>query len=179
MYKKLLSIQQKIGKISKDSTNPFYNSKYFDINSLLEALKPLLNEEGLVVTQPLTHVDGKPAIMTKIMDEDKSYSETIVLPENNDPQKMGSAITYYRRYALQSMFLLQAEDDDGNKASTGYSQPVNTPVQKSTTTTASTLSCDGCKGTNVKHMVGTSKKTGKGYNFYACQDPKCKFTWNN
>ena len=40
---------------------------------------------------------------------------TITLPDLTDPQKMGSAITYYRRYSLQSLFLLQAEDDDGNK----------------------------------------------------------------
>jgi hypothetical protein len=39
-----------------------------------------------------------------------------VLPENSDPQKMGSTITYFRRYALQSLFLLQAEDDDGHSA---------------------------------------------------------------
>jgi hypothetical protein len=39
------------------------------------------------------------------------------LPETVDAQKAGSAITYFRRYALQSLLALEAEDDDGNTAS--------------------------------------------------------------
>ena len=46
-----------------------------------------------------------------------SIESGIVLPELNDPQKLGSAITYYRRYTLQSLLALQAEDDDANLAS--------------------------------------------------------------
>jgi hypothetical protein len=53
-----------------------------------------------------------------------SVSSEIDLPQLNDPQKLGSAITYYRRYTLQSLLGLQAEDDDGNKAS----QPAKTPT---------------------------------------------------
>ena len=39
------------------------------------------------------------------------------LPEITDPQKLGSCITYYRRYTLSSLLGLQSEDDDGNTAS--------------------------------------------------------------
>ena len=42
---------------------------------------------------------------------------SLELPALNDPQKIGSAITYYRRYTLQSLLGIQAEDDDANKAS--------------------------------------------------------------
>jgi hypothetical protein len=69
------------------------------------------------VIQPLDNVEGRPAITTTIMDTeslDTEFSSTVTLPDIADPQKMGSAITYYRRYALQSLFLLQAQDDDGN-----------------------------------------------------------------
>ena len=120
LYKKLLRVQKEIGAIRKDATNPFFKSQYFDINGLLEALKPVLNNEGLVVLQPLTTgADNKLALETIVIDEESGecLSRQTALPENNDPQKMGSAITYFRRYALQSMFLLQAEDDDGNKSS--------------------------------------------------------------
>ena len=117
---KLLNIQKKIGKITKDKTNPFFKSSYFDINSLLDQLLPLLHEEGLLLTQPLTTVgkEKRPALATIITDteDDKILiNSSIVLPDLTDPQKMGSIITYYRRYALQSLFALQAEDDDGNK----------------------------------------------------------------
>ena len=47
----------------------------------------------------------------------ESVTSSIVLPQIDDPQKLGSAITYYRRYTLQSLLGLQAEDDDANSAS--------------------------------------------------------------
>lgn len=114
---KILNIQKKIGVLVKTETNPFYHSKYLDINGLLEQLLPLLAEEGLTVIQPLTTVADKAGLATIIMDGDKEVCHSIVpLPDIQDPQKMGSAITYYRRYALQSLFLLRAEDDDANNA---------------------------------------------------------------
>ena len=121
IYTKLLEVQKEIGAIKKDSTNPFFKSKYFDINSLLEQVKPVLNKHGLVVLQGLTNIEGKLALSTKIAGVDKETScewETICpLPEVADAQKAGSAITYFRRYALQSLLALEAEDDDANVAS--------------------------------------------------------------
>ena len=115
---KILNVQKKIGTLVKTETNPFFKSKYLDINGLLEQLLPILSEEGLTVVQPLSSIDGKPALRTIIYDgEIKLLNEAISLPDLTDPQKMGSVITYYRRYALQSLFLLRAEDDDGNKGS--------------------------------------------------------------
>lgn len=112
---KLLEFQKRVGAISKDETNPFFKSKYFDINGLIEAIKPVLNELELVLVQPLIVIEGKNALNTILHDGEKTLLESkVILPDNIDPQKMGSAITYYRRYAIQSMLLLQAEDDDGN-----------------------------------------------------------------
>lgn len=116
---KILKIQTEIGVLSKDKENPFFKSSYFDINQIIAQLLPLLEKHNLSVIQPLTVVDGKNALATQVYDIEKKevlVISTIFLPENPDPQKMGSAITYLRRYALQSLFLLQAEDDDGNKA---------------------------------------------------------------
>lgn len=117
--KKLLKVQQEVGAISKDSSNPFFKSNYFDINKLLAELKPILNKEGLVLLQPLSTIDGRAAIETIVIDPEsgENITNTTVIPENVDPQKMGSAVTYFRRYALQSFFALQAEDDDANNAS--------------------------------------------------------------
>lgn len=115
LKKKIAQLRIQIGKISKDKKNPFFNSQYFDINQLLDNLQPHLIELGIDVNQPI--VDGK--VVTEIIDlegDDVKRSE-LTLPNLDDPQKMGSAITYYRRYTLQSLLALQAEDDDGNKAS--------------------------------------------------------------
>ena len=113
---KIKRIQQKIGVMKKDTQG--YNYKYFDINQLLEKLTPLLHEEGLTLIQPLTYIGERPAIATKIYDGDKLLIEGMIpMPDLIKPQDMGSAITYYRRYSLQSLLALEAEDDDGNSAS--------------------------------------------------------------
>jgi hypothetical protein len=119
--KKLLEFQNKVGAIKKDSTNPFFKSSYFDINALLKEVKPILTEVGLILLQPLTTFDGKPALITRILDSEseESFEEKFILPENPDAQKMGAIITYFRRYCVQSMLSLEAEDDDGNSASNG------------------------------------------------------------
>jgi len=121
MNNKLLEIQKEIGAIAKDSTNPFYKSRYFDINSLLAQVKPILNKHGIVVLQGLTALEGKIGLNTALLDSStgEKIEFTCPLPENPDPQKMGSIITYFRRYALQSLLALEAEDDDGNSGAEG------------------------------------------------------------
>lgn len=120
LHERLLNVQKKMGAIKKDATNPFFKSKYFDINSLLEQVKPVLNEEGIVLLQALDNIDGKLALKTILMvsDDHRQVIEFVCpLPEVADPQKAGSAITYFRRYAIQSLLALEAEDDDANLAS--------------------------------------------------------------
>ena len=119
IHSKLLELQNRVGAISKDSKNPFLKSNYFDINKIIETLKPLLEELGLLIMQPIIFKDGKNILRTEVIFQSDSdvqlgivHSE-IALPDNLEPQKMGSAITYYRRYSLQSLLFLQAEDDDG------------------------------------------------------------------
>jgi len=112
---KLFDLQQEIGTISKDANNPFYKSKYFDINSLIKQLQPLLKKYRLLLLQPIE----EDMVYSKIICVDGSGGviSGLKLPELNDPQKLGSCITYYRRYTLSSLLGLQAEDDDANLAS--------------------------------------------------------------
>ena len=115
IYTKLFEAKKEIGKISKDSKNPFFKSKYFDINSLLEHVEPILQKHNLLLLQPIT--EGK--VRTEIIDietREKVTSE-MVLPQLNDPQKLGSCVSYYRRYTAQSLIGLQSTDDDANLAS--------------------------------------------------------------
>lgn len=115
---KLFKIQESIGTVKKDSVNPFLKNKYVDINSLLEQVKPIFNEQKLLLLQPLTNVNGRPAIRTLVMDGKVAIvDDVITLPDLQDSQKMGGAITYYRRYSIISLLGLEAEDDDGNLAS--------------------------------------------------------------
>ena len=115
IYNKLAAVKKEIGAISKDETNPFFKSKYFDINGLLRHTEPLLQKNGLLLLQPI--INGE--VSSQIIDTDsgESVTSSIALPNMDDPQKLGSAVTYYRRYTLQSLLGLQAEDDDANSAS--------------------------------------------------------------
>ncbi|AFM54679.1 Erf-like ssDNA annealing protein [Nonlabens phage P12024S] len=111
---KIFNAKKEIGQIAKDSTNPFFKSKYFDVNSLLQHVEPILDDHRLLLLQPIK--DGY--VFTQILDidSDELVESGVALPQLTDPQKLGSAITYFRRYTLQSLLGLQAEDDDGNKA---------------------------------------------------------------
>ena len=112
---KLYDLQSEVGAIAKDSKNPFFKSKYFDINGLLSHIQPLLKKNRLLLIQPIE--DGKVKSVIRDVDSSDSITSEMQLPVISDPQKMGSAITYFRRYTLQSLLALQAEDDDGNTAS--------------------------------------------------------------
>ena len=122
IFNKLQNLQKEIGSVSKDATNPFYKSKYFDINSLIKQLQPLLEKNNLVLLQPIESdfETNTEYVVTKLIcpNTEKSIESRKKLSTQSDPQKLGSEITYYRRYTLQSLLALQAEDDDGNKAIT-------------------------------------------------------------
>jgi hypothetical protein len=115
MLEKIARIQDKIGTLVKDTKA--YNYKYVDLNQILEKLTPLLREEGLILIQPIS--DNFVRTEIKDIESGKEISSELKLPEGLDPQKLGSAITYYRRYTLVSLLGLTAEDDDGLKASEG------------------------------------------------------------
>ena len=139
IYKKLLKIQKEVGAIKKDAKNPFFKSNYFDINSLLAVVKPLLNENGLLLIQGLSHEGDNLLLDTQIVDVESGgiMSSVAILPDAGDAQKQGSAITYFRRYALVSLLALEAEDDDANsvsdvKKTKSFTRPTQlaTPKQK-------------------------------------------------
>ena len=114
IYKKLFEAKKEIGVLTKDAKNPFFKSNYLSLNGLIDAVEIVLEKHDLILLQPIT----SGFVCTKIFDietADVVMSE-MQLPNIQDPQKLGSAITYYRRYTLQSLLGLQAEDDDGNSS---------------------------------------------------------------
>lgn len=133
----LLKAQQEMGAALKDSNNPFFRSKYADLNAVIDASVPVLNKNGIAVLQTpsvVTHVDGQNSdtILTVLLHESGEYlagQSKIVAAKSNDPQAAGSATTYARRYSLQAMVTLKAEDDDGEAA-----MARGTPTQATTTT---------------------------------------------
>lgn len=111
----------KVGPYKKDATanTGSFSYDYADINSILAMLKPVLHEHRLTVYQPVSTRDGFTYVDTHVADLDSD--EELVFPgmafsTSKDPQAAGSAITYFRRYCIVSLFALQAGDDDGSHA---------------------------------------------------------------
>lgn len=112
IYKKLFQVRKEVGNITKNQKNPFYNNNYADLNQIIDHINPILNKYDLLLLQPLN--DNK--VFTNIIDikSEKQVQSSLDLPNDLSPQKIGSAISYYRRYTLLSLLSLLSEDDDGN-----------------------------------------------------------------
>ena len=114
----LLKAQSEMSNPKKGSSNPFFKSKYADLNAVREAVIPILNENGIIVLQPIVHVDGKNFVKTVLLHESGEFLESlteIIYNKQNDAQAQGSGISYARRYSLQSFVCVGADDDGGVK----------------------------------------------------------------
>jgi hypothetical protein len=119
------------------SENPFFKSSYADLPAVLSAVKEPLNNNGITILQPHeteTNVVENAVVTNHYVETILLHNESgefissrtpIVCAKQNDPQALGSAITYARRYGLQSLVSLPAEDDDGEAAmDRGAKKPV-------------------------------------------------------
>jgi hypothetical protein len=103
----------------KDAENPFFKSRYADLASVWEACRGPLSRNGLAVVQVPEVKDGKVIICTVMIHSSGEWisGDLDMTPTKSDPQGVGSAITYGRRYGLSAFAGIAAEDDDGNAAS--------------------------------------------------------------
>jgi hypothetical protein len=124
----LVKAQQKIKFALKENTNPHFRSKYADLGSVIDAVKLPLLEQGVTFLQPIGFSETGVSVETVLLHTSGEWiSETLTIPvSKQDAQGVGSAITYGRRYGLQAMCGVPAEDDDGNAATA--SAPRITPV---------------------------------------------------
>lgn len=116
----LCKAQKEMGNAVKDSKNPFFKSFYADLNSVREACLPPLNNNGISAIQPTVCIEGKNYVQTILLHESGEYISSlteIICSKVNDAQSHGSGLTYARRYGLQSIVNIGADDDDGNAAS--------------------------------------------------------------
>jgi hypothetical protein len=111
-------IQCDFPPIVKSRTNPHYKSKYADLETINDVIKPVLRQNGLCIVQYTALTDNnRTSLCTTLYHESGECLESWwLLPDVTDPQKIGSALTYYRRYAICAMLNLSAEDDDAQAA---------------------------------------------------------------
>lgn len=123
----LVQAQAEMENASKGSKNPFFKSSYADLNAIREVSLPALNKHKIVALQPTVVIEHKKYVQTTLMHESGEFIAgltEILSVKENDAQAQGSGITYARRYGLQSILNIGAEDDDGNAASGKKQEPV-------------------------------------------------------
>lgn len=113
--------QQEMKQPLKDANNPFFKSKYVPLENVVEAITESASKNGLSFTQfPSSDEAGNVTVGTLVMHNSGEwieYDPIKMKPVKNDPQSIGSAITYAKRYALSAIFGITSDpDDDGNEA---------------------------------------------------------------
>lgn len=114
IHTKLLDFQKLGISLVKGNQNPHFKNRYADINEVLEKVKKPLNEMGIVLIQ-IPQENGLETILhdTESGTEVKGFLEFV---QKSDAQKVGSNITYNRRYSLIAMLGLEDDDDDAESA---------------------------------------------------------------
>lgn len=114
----LAAAQAKLHGAKKDATNPFFKSQYATLESVYEAIRGPLAEQGLSVIQPTEWVGDKTFVRTVIVHSSGQWVDGLypIITQKNDPQGLGSGMSYARRYALMAMVGIPASDDDAEGA---------------------------------------------------------------
>ena len=119
LFAALVKAQAEMTGAKKDSANPFFKSKYADLSSVMEAIRPALTAHGLGFVQMVKDGQDCAAVETVIIHESGEMMPCgfVSVPVSKaDAQGYGSAITYAKRYSLQAAFGVPSVDDDGNAA---------------------------------------------------------------
>ena len=148
----LVAARADMAPVVKDAVNPHFKSRYASLDAIIDATAPALAKHGLAIIQAPWEIETGAVLITTLAHKSGEWTRGIQLlrPTKNDPQGIGSAMTYARRYGWQSIIGVAAdEDDDGNSASRApkptQSRPAAKPVSKPKPT-----ACTECGTTDAK-----------------------------
>lgn len=170
LAKALTEFQGEVTSIKKDSVNPFFKSKYAGLTAIWDAIRPLLKANGLSVIQgglaPQEHQDdqgdwwtGILQMETTILHSSGEWLSTVtpMKPKNDDPQGMGSAITYARRYSLCAMLGIVADEDDDAEGDKKPPKKEEKPAKKAEAPKTETKIKQGSPEDNRSHWCEEHK----------------------
>ena len=160
----LSKAQAENGTVHKDAKNPFFKSNYASLAQVWETVRPALTANGLSVVQ-LPSQDASGYYVESMLIHSSGQwikCRTYMKPVKDDPQGIGSLISYARRYALQSLVMVCPDDDDGELA-----MGRSTSVPQARTLPAKVLAPATPKDPNwftkVEAVIATKAESATGY----------------
>uniref|UniRef100_A0A6M3JTG7 Putative Erf family protein n=2 Tax=viral metagenome TaxID=1070528 RepID=A0A6M3JTG7_9ZZZZ len=160
----LSNFQGKMTAVKKDSVNPFYKSKYASLDTIWETIRKPLSENGLSVAQTMNLIEDKSVLETTLYHTSGEWisGTQLVNPVKDDPQSLGSAISYARRYSLSAILgLVSDDDDDANTATKPETkQEVKAPEKPVPPTVETPQKSEGITLPQTKKIHATAKDKG-------------------
>lgn len=126
----IVAMQAELVPVKRDSENPYFKSKYADLCSCMEHIKPILAKHNLALIQtPEQGIPGQVRVDTVVIHSSGEWiaCSAVSAPKDMLPQSVGSAITYLRRYGLSIIGLVTDDDDDGNSSTHSKNQDSDNP----------------------------------------------------
>lgn len=127
--KALVAVQAELEPVAKDSVNPHFKNKYASLDTITEAVRPVLARHGVAIVQGGGETTAAGILVTTMLVHTSGQwiSSSFLMPlEKQSAQSAGSAVTYGRRYLLGAMLALATEDDDDGQAA---SRPTKAPAK--------------------------------------------------
>jgi len=117
----IVKAQGELNAVHKDGNNPHFRSKYATLDNIVESTRDTLRKHGLAVVQTFGETDGTYInLITTVLHESGEWISGVLTmrPTKSDPQSLGGASTYARRYCYSAILgIVTDEDDDGNASS--------------------------------------------------------------
>jgi len=160
----LAKAQSQNGKVHKDAKNPFFKSNYATLAQVWETVRPALTANGLSVVQLPSHDESGYYVESMLIHSSGQWikCKTYMKPVKEDPQGIGSLISYARRYALQSLVMVCPDDDDGELAM-GRSSVAAARTTVTKVLAPTTPKEDPNWFAKVDSVIGTKAESATGY----------------
>jgi len=132
LAKSLSALQSELKPVPKDAINPFYKSRYADLSAIWESSRALLCKHGFAISQLPQAKEGQIVLTTLLLHISGEWlsSDLLVTPsKQGDPQSVGSALTYARRYALSAILGICSEEDDDAEDAMGRTRKAAQPAR--------------------------------------------------
>ena len=174
----MTKVQTEIKGMVPDAKNPFFKSNYITLDGILEYIRPILSKNGIWLVQEAKGLDLNVSIRTSLYHSSGEFIETEsleMLPVKNDPQALGSTITYLKRYQLSALLGISSEvDDDANKGTYGDKGHNDKPHTNGNTVTTEML-IDMAKNKGYDEASICKKYNAKEVKFIKQDDKKLAY----